>query len=166
MINPKQPALEDNVLLRFEAPKVTLKWYPSSIFTLYVTLLPLLFPVVPPSYLYISRYHRGFFFFILGIISFFLSETVSGRRSLSQGYDNIYLMYPVYFFHLVVLSWLVLKVTDGRPTLPILFVAGWYPSHLSCSPLTFVQDQFLECLKHILQRKYGCQIGIQNSSTT
>lgn len=49
---------------------------------------------------------------------------MSGRRPLSLGFDNIYLTYPVYFFHLVVLSWLVLKLTDGKPTFPILFVAG------------------------------------------
>lgn len=84
------------------------------------SLIPCNIPIILIS----SRYHRAFFYCILAVISFFLSETISGRRTVSLGFENLYLMYPVYFFHFVVLSWLVLKVTDGKPTFPILFISG------------------------------------------
>jgi len=73
----------------------------------------------------IRFYHRILFCFILGLLSFFFAETISGATTnLFRDWFTFFYTFPLYLFHVVVLGWVVLKATDGRPSLATLFVAG------------------------------------------
>jgi hypothetical protein len=69
-------------------------------------------------------YHRILFTIILGLLSYFFAQTVSGSSTHLFLVWQLFYYFPLYLVHIVVLGWICLWVTEGRPTLGTLFVAG------------------------------------------